>query len=89
MSRNLRDIHRLACRSIPAFYRKRFTRTLQVQEYSKFSSGSGNLNNSLTNETAYELVLNLNENERSALKTALDKLESNVIKQQLEGKLSK
>lgn len=79
----LKQFHRLACLSLSQ-NKRILTRTLkikiQVQEYSKFSgSSSGSLNMD-------ELVLNLDETERTALKTALDKLQSNVVKQKLEGK---
>lgn len=87
MARNLRHLYRLSCQQLPVLPT---TRTLKVQQYSKFTSGNTNLTTTMMTDTdAYNLVLNLDESERTALKSALNKLESNVTKQQLEGKFIK
>lgn len=62
---------------------------IQVRDNSK-SSSNGNVNSrtSLDEESAYKLVLNLEENKRALLKMALNKLESNMVRKQLEDELA-
>lgn len=88
MARNLKYLHRLSCQYLPLFHTKSQIRTLKicVNFNSKFTATPSNLHSTLNEGTAYELVLNLDESERNALKTALNKLESNDVKQKLEGK---
>ena len=55
---------------------------------SKFDSGTLKKSDTILDDTtAYDLIVNLDEKERTVLKAALSKLESNVIKQKLEGKI--
>lgn len=88
MARNLKQLHRLSCQCLTISQKFSVKPQVQVRAMSKFTS-SGSSGTTLNSETAFELVLNLDETERTALKTALNKLESNVVKQKLEGKLLK
>lgn len=82
MARNLRHFYKISCQ-LPALQTTNILTKTRIQQYSKFTSGT-NLT-TMTDENAYELVLNLDDSERNRLKLALNKLESNNIKQQLEG----
>lgn len=97
MAQNLRQLQRIFFQSVVHFsptkssisYLNRdFVLKSRIQEYSKFTStASTNLSvgTTLNPDSAYELVLNLSDSERNALKDALDKLQSNAVKQKLEG----
>lgn len=62
--------------------------TIQIRKYCNTKSGNVNKKGNLDEETAYKLVLNLDESQRATLKRAVYKFESDAVRRQLEADLA-